>query len=648
MSRNVEYSKPSKTWGTRHTILLRNARRKNDVGQAPIKKRFHTAEKQEIANSLHATCPQEKSVQKCVGFSDKCLNRHHTSWFGMTPTPCPTRHLSHHWIMADANKHAVRTRKEKFSHEMMNLPFLYTSETTSINTDETRHPSVKKPLPMRKQVSDGNAIHHTHHQPEYQQFGSYRTGIWTKIQNRTTTQDASREDTTRINNTQQKNRLITQSHNTTLLFATCPATSSAKQRVLTKSGSHGIFGSVLTWLANFLQQWVINNRPTSTSDLFINWHPNTTHSTMLHNKLSNLQNHTRWNMGNSAWNSILTLIHRRPDSIVLQPNTNKYLFLSKHDNHPQQSRHYSNRTRKKATGTPNLFTRIALTTKWTKLLKYLTVILPRAMGPLARTPWRKTTLPAKHALIRNPEWDHTNLRGTHASLDIAHSALQINTTKQHVSHTWNLNELPSGIQLIQRCHEVILNTSTQKQLSHTPRTLRKKPQKVSGDVFHQKHQLLTFASTDIPGFTHHTHKHLRHMRETNNSKQTQGTTCDDTQCNVKSRREKLLSVNSDLETKLRILFVARHVPESWSYWLRCGTPRWLAWQNMVQELAAGPSSPMPMWQTDRNQICNERSTSAKHTDALPWTQTPNHDNFMNKKKTHSSGTHHWQFSICGQ
>ena len=127
-----------------------------------------------------------------------------------------------------------------------------------------------------------------------------------------------------------------------------------------------------------------------------------------------------------------------------------------------------------------------------------------------------------------------------------------------------------------------------------------------------------------------THRHLRHKREKNNLKQTQGTTCDDTQCTVKSRQEKLLSVNSDLETKLRILYFARHVPKSWSYWVRCGTPRWFAWQTMVQELTSGYSSPIPMWQKVRNQICNERSTSAKHTDALPWTHTPNNDSFMKK------------------
>ena len=179
-------------------------------------------------------------------------------------------------------------------------------------------------------------------------------------------------------------------------------------------------------------------------------------------------------------------------------------------------------------------------------------------------------------------------------------------------------------------HSDSQNKHSKTQLSRTPYLMRKKPQETIGDVFHQKHRLLTYTSTDIPGFTHHTRKHLRHMRETNNSKQTQGTKCDDAQCTVKSGQEKLLSVNSDLETKLRILYFARHVPKSWSYWVRCGTPLWFAWQNMVQELAAGPSSPIPMWQTVRNQICNDRSTSAKHTGALPWTQTPNHDNFIQK------------------
>ena len=176
-------------------------------------------------------------------------------------------------------------------------------------------------------------------------------------------------------------------------------------------------------------------------------------------------------MWNSGWNTTLTLIHRRPDSIVLQPNTNKYLFLSKYNNHPEQRKHDSNRPRNEAPGTPNPFTRIALTTKWTTLTRDVKVIVPRAVGPHVRTTYRKTTLPAKHALTRNPEWDHTNLCGTHASLDVTHGALQINTTKQHASHTWNLNELPSGIQLIQRCHVVIPDTSV-KQTTRNKRKER--------------------------------------------------------------------------------------------------------------------------------------------------------------------------------
>ena len=150
-----------KTWGTSHTILLRDVGRRNNVRLAPTRnKRFRTAEKRNSKLPAHNVCIRKKSVQTCVGFSDKCLNRRHTRWMRMTPTPCPTRHLSHHWIMAGANKHAERTTN--FSREMMNLALLKTSETTSVNIDVTRHPSVKKPLPMRKQVSDENAIHDTH------------------------------------------------------------------------------------------------------------------------------------------------------------------------------------------------------------------------------------------------------------------------------------------------------------------------------------------------------------------------------------------------------------------------------------------------------------------------------------------------------
>ena len=148
-----------KTWGTRHTILLWNVGRKNDVGLAPDQKTLSYRRKtRNCKPPAHNVCTRKKCPN--IRWFDKCLNRRHTRWMRMTPTPCPTRHLSHHWIMADANKHAERTTN--FTREMMNLPFLYTSETTSANTDETRHPSVKKSPPTRKHVSDGNAIHDTH------------------------------------------------------------------------------------------------------------------------------------------------------------------------------------------------------------------------------------------------------------------------------------------------------------------------------------------------------------------------------------------------------------------------------------------------------------------------------------------------------
>ena len=105
---------------------------------------------------------------------------------------------------------------------------------------------------MRKQVSDGT--------PSTTHISPTRTStIWIvphmdldkSLKPNDGTKDASRDGTSWINNTQHKNKVITQSHNTTLLHTTCSATSSAKQRVLTNCGSHGIFGSVLTWLANF-------------------------------------------------------------------------------------------------------------------------------------------------------------------------------------------------------------------------------------------------------------------------------------------------------------------------------------------------------------------------------------------------------------
>ena len=151
----------------------------------------------------------------------------------MTPTPCPTRHLSHHRTKDGAHKHAERTTN--FSREMMNLAFLKTSETTSLNTDETRHPSVKKPPPTRKQVSDGNVIHHTHLTNH-------------DINNLDSTTHGSGQQLTERPHTTHHEKIPHEpkSHNTTLLLLrTCSATLTAKQRVLTNGGSHAFFGSVL-------------------------------------------------------------------------------------------------------------------------------------------------------------------------------------------------------------------------------------------------------------------------------------------------------------------------------------------------------------------------------------------------------------------
>ena len=213
--------------------------------------------------------------------------------------------------MADANKHAERTTN--FTREMMNLPFLKTNETTSVNTDETRHPSVKKSPPTRKQASIGNVIHHTHltHQPWHQQFGLYRTRIWTKVQNRTTAHYASREDTSWT-------KKATTQH--------CTCWEHAPRHWLqnnecwrmedhTPSSAPCSHDSQTSF--NYGQSIIVpHQRQTSSSTdiptprapqrFITNFHIfETTHV---------------GNMWNSGWNSTLTLIHRCPDSIVLQPH----------------------------------------------------------------------------------------------------------------------------------------------------------------------------------------------------------------------------------------------------------------------------------------------------------------------------------------
>ena len=151
----------------------------------------------------------------------------------MTLTPCPTRHLSHRGTKGGANKHAERTTN--FSREMMDLTFLETSEIPSVNTDETRHPSVKKPPPTRKQMSDGNVIHDT-------RLTNHNINNLDR-----TTHGSGQQLTERLHTTNhEKIPHEPKSHNTTLLLLrTCSAKLTAKQRMLTNGGSHAIFGSVL-------------------------------------------------------------------------------------------------------------------------------------------------------------------------------------------------------------------------------------------------------------------------------------------------------------------------------------------------------------------------------------------------------------------
>ena len=97
-------------------------------------------------------------------------------------------------------------------------------------------------------------------------------------------------------------------------------------------------------------------------------------------------------------------------------------------------------------------------------------------------------------------------------------------TRWRKTKTHPTRAMPSGTQLIQGCHTVIPKTSTQTHLSRTPRMLRKKPQKVSGDVFHLKNQLMTCASTDILSFTHSVHKNsTKHTKETRKNNHALGT-----------------------------------------------------------------------------------------------------------------------------
>ena len=242
---------------------------------------------------------------------DKCLNRRHTRWMRMTPTPCPTRHLSHHWIMANANKRAERTKT--ISREMMNLPFLKTSETTSINTDETRHPSVKKSPPTRKQVSDGNVIHHTrltNHDINNLDRTAHGSGQNFKTERRHTTHPEKilhEPKKPQHNTVAAENMLRDIDCKTTSvdeLWITCHLRFRAESLDSQTSFNYG--QSIIVPHQRQTSSSTDIPTPRAPQRSITNFHIfETTHV---------------GNMWNSGWNSTLTLIHRCPDSIVLQPH----------------------------------------------------------------------------------------------------------------------------------------------------------------------------------------------------------------------------------------------------------------------------------------------------------------------------------------
>ena len=227
-------------------------------------------------------------------------------------------------------------KKRKLSPEMMNLAFLYTSETTSANTDETRHPSVKNPLPMRKQVSDGNGIHGTH-----------LTNPNTNNLDRTAHESGQKFKTERRHKTHHEK---TPHESTTLNTKTKSLPKAKTQHCCSQHAPQYRLQNNECWrkadhmafsvLCSLQSQTSCNNgqsiivphqlRTSSSTDI-----PTPRAPQCFATNFHIFETTHVGNIWNSAWNSTLTLIHRRPDSIVLQPNTNKYFFLSKYKNHPQ-------------------------------------------------------------------------------------------------------------------------------------------------------------------------------------------------------------------------------------------------------------------------------------------------------------------------
>ena len=113
---------------------------------------------------------------------------------------------------------------------------------------------------------------HTSYQPEHQQFGSNRTWIWIKVQK---TNDGTR----RITRRHLMNPKATTQH-----CCSWEQQNDECWRIADHTPSSAPCSHDSKTSCNNGQSIIVPHQ----------LHPNTTRSTMLHNKLSHLRNHTRW------------------------------------------------------------------------------------------------------------------------------------------------------------------------------------------------------------------------------------------------------------------------------------------------------------------------------------------------------------------
>ena len=262
-----------KTWGTRHTILLRNVGRRNNVRLVPIKKNaFISEDKRNCKLPAHNVCTRKKeSKHALVSQTNASIVVTQDKWEWLP-------HRVRLVICLIIEQRVVQTNTQngqQISHaKWWALRFSrLLSETTSENTDETRHPSMKKSPPTRKQVSDGSVTHHTR-----------LTNHDINNLDRTThglDNNEPNDYTRRITRRYLMNQKATTQH--------CCCWEHAPRHWLQNDECWRIAdhmpSSAPCWnhiIRKLQQQWAISNRHTSTSDLIINWHPYTTRFTMLH------------------------------------------------------------------------------------------------------------------------------------------------------------------------------------------------------------------------------------------------------------------------------------------------------------------------------------------------------------------------------